>query len=72
MAMCEDDNIDLQRKKYNVYEIILSYDFASGSEITPCNKVHKPLVVYRCSGNVMKSIITLRTNDKIILFLRQK
>ena len=26
---------------------ILSYDVASGSEITPCNKIVKPLVVYR-------------------------
>ena len=32
---------------------ILSYDVASGSEITPCNKICKPLVVYRFSGNVM-------------------
>ena len=39
----------------------LSYDVASGSEITPCNKICKPLVVYRFSGNVMTSITTLRT-----------
>ena len=39
----------------------LSYDVASGSEITPCNKIDKPLVVYRFTGNVMTSIITLRT-----------
>ena len=25
----------------------LSYDVASGSEIKPCNKIDKPLVVYR-------------------------
>ena len=25
----------------------------------PCNKIDKPLVVYRFSGNVMTSIITL-------------
>ena len=42
-------------------ESILSYDVASGSEITPCNKVDKPLVVYRFTGNVMTSIITLRS-----------
>ena len=37
----------------------LSYDIASGSEITPCNQIHKPLlVVYRCSGNIMTSITT--------------
>ena len=39
----------------------LSYDVASGSEITPCNKICKPLVVYRFSGNVMTSITTLHT-----------
>ena len=37
----------------------LSYDVASGSEITPCNKIDKPLVVYRFTGNVMMSITTL-------------
>ena len=40
-------------------KISLSYDVASGSEITPCNKICKPLVVYRFSGNVMTSITTL-------------
>ena len=39
----------------------LSYDVTSGSEITPCNKIDKPLVVYRFTGNVMTSITTLRT-----------
>ena len=39
----------------------LSYDVASGSELTLCNKICKPLVVYRFSGNVMTSITTLRT-----------
>ena len=38
----------------------LSYDVASGSEITPCNKICKPIVVYRFTGNVMTSITTLR------------
>ena len=41
--------------------LYLSYDVASGSEITPCNKIDKPLVVYRFTGNVMTSITTLRT-----------
>ena len=45
--------------KLNKY--FLSYDVASGSEITPCNKIDKPLVVYRFAGNVMTSIATLRT-----------
>ena len=29
----------------------LSYDVVSGSEIMPCNKIDKALVVYRFSGN---------------------
>ena len=33
---------------------------ASGIEITQCNKINKPLVVYRFSGNVMTPITTLR------------
>ena len=41
--------------------ILFSYVVASGSEITPCNKIDKPLVVYIFSGNVMTSITTLRT-----------
>ena len=39
----------------------LSYDVAPGSEITACNKICKPLVVCRFSGNVITSIATLRT-----------
>ena len=38
----------------------LSYDVAPGSEIMPCNKIDKPLVVIRFSGNVIMSITTLR------------
>ena len=37
----------------------LSHDLAHGSDITPCNKIDKPLVVYRFS-NVTTSIRTLR------------
>ena len=33
---------------------IYHYDVASKSEMTPCIKTYKPLVVYRFSGNVMK------------------
>ena len=46
----------------------LSYDFASGSKITLCNKICKPQVVYRFSGIVMTSITTCTHNDKIITF----
>ena len=41
--------------------IVLAYDVASRSEITPCNKICKPLVVYRFTGNVITSITSLRT-----------
>ena len=44
-----------------ILNLVLSYDVVSGSKITPCNKICKPLVVYRFSGNVMTSITTLRT-----------
>ena len=43
------------------FVIHLSHDVSSGSDITPCNKIHKPLVVYRFSGTVMTSITMLRT-----------
>ena len=39
----------------------LSNDVASDSEITPCIKIDKPLVVYKFSGNVMTFITMLRT-----------
>ena len=45
----------------NSVKTYLSYDVASGSEITPCNKIDKTLVVYRFTGNVMTSITTVRT-----------
>ena len=35
----------------------LSYDVASGNEIRSCNKIGKPLVVYRFTGNVMTNDI---------------
>ena len=48
-------------KNVHMCYIYLSYDVAPGSEITPCNKICKPLVVYRFTGNFMTSITTLRT-----------
>ena len=53
---------------FQIIKLHLSYDVASGSEITPCNKICKPLVVYRFTGNVMTSITTLCTNEKIITY----
>ena len=41
--------------------MFLSYDVAPGSEITPCNKIDKPIVIYRFTGNVMTSITTFHT-----------
>ena len=38
-------------------EHFLPHDISSGSDITPCNKINKPQMVYRLSGNVMTSII---------------
>ena len=40
--------------------IYLSHDIASRSDIRPCNRIDKPLAVYRFSGTVMTPIITLR------------
>ena len=62
--MCEEAFNDNQFFFCNFsgnYYWTLSYDVASGSEITPCNKIDKPLVVYKFTGNVMTSITTLRT-----------
>ena len=44
-----------------VIYLVLSYDIASGSEITPGNRIDKPLLFYRFSGKVMISITTLHT-----------
>ena len=43
----------------------LSYDVESGSKIMPCNKIDRPLVVYRFLGNVMTAITMLRTTTKL-------
>ena len=48
----------------------LTYDVASGSDITSCNKIDKPPVTYRFSGNVMTSTTMSPYNDKIVTFLR--
>ena len=48
-------------KTYTEPRKLLSYDVSSGSEITPCNKIDKPLVVYRFSGNVMTNVVHIMT-----------
>ena len=35
--------------KLNIANYILSHDVAPGIDITPCNKIDKPQVVYRFS-----------------------
>ena len=45
--------------KINISYQYLSYDVASGSEITFCTKIDKPLVVYR-NMHEMTSITMLR------------
>ena len=57
---CKESNQNHQYANVSL-EKYLSYDFMSGSEITPCNKIDYPLVIYRFLGNVMTSITTLRT-----------
>ena len=46
----------------------LSHDAASASDIMPCNKIDKPLVVYRFSGNAKTSNITLRKRANLDVF----
>ena len=41
--------------------IIKFINMTSRLGITSCNKIDKPLVVYRFAGNIMTSITTLRT-----------
>ena len=48
-------------KEIKWYKSLLSYDVASESEIIPCNKIDKPLVVYGFTGKVMMSITILQT-----------
>ena len=50
----------------HVIIIYHNYDIASVSEMTPCSKIDKPLVVYRFSGNLMSSKTII--NDKVITF----
>ena len=50
----EQVNLKWQMLPTLVAEFTLSYDVASGSEITACIKIDKPLVVYRFSGNIVK------------------
>ena len=57
--LVDQDDLWIKIDTYNIGH--LSHDIASGIEITPCNKIDKPLVVYRFLGNVMTSITMLRT-----------
>ena len=41
-----DKNVYLQRTTVRCRYTFLSHEVAPGSDITPCNKIDKPLVVY--------------------------
>ena len=45
-------------KKMQYDEEFLSHDIASGSDIMPCNKIDKTLVIYRFRNYIMTSIST--------------
>ena len=47
--------------EHSCKNLYLLHDVASGIEIMPCNKIDKPLVVYRLVRKVITSIIMLRT-----------
>ena len=61
MTHCWKSQVMAQSSLPIIIIFYLSYDVASESEITPCNKINNPLVVYRFTGNVMTSITMLRT-----------
>ena len=46
------DSMNLPKIEIDFLNVQLSYDIASGSEIGPCIKIDKPLVVYRFSGKL--------------------
>ena len=48
--------IQYARSSYYHDNVYLSHDVASRNDLTPCNKIDKPLVVYRFTGNIMTSI----------------
>ena len=62
-------NFNYAHAELNVY--VLSFDVAAGSEITPCNKIDKPLVVYAFSGNIMKSRFQGHAYGKSLTFSHQ-
>ena len=46
--ICKDDHI--KSAADGIFKFHLSHDVASGSDIMTCNKIDKPLVVYRSSN----------------------
>ena len=56
MNMTRSQTPRISREEVHIY-YDLSHDVTSGSDITLCNKINQPLVVYRFSGKVMTSII---------------
>ena len=58
------------RKYYlqTTYIPLLSYDILSVSEITPCNIIDKPLVIYRFLGNVINDAFNVMHMAKPLRF----
>ena len=46
--------------------LILSYEVASGGEITPCNKMDKPLVVLGGFPLSISPLLTMQNSSKVI------
>ena len=42
-----EGNLEYKNDKINKYNVHLTHDIASASDITPYNKIDSPLVVYR-------------------------
>ena len=56
----------LRMISFCLVHVYLSYDVASGSEIKPCNKIDKPLVIHRFRGNVMMVEMRFQSNLYVI------
>ena len=52
------NDVGFQWKRVPVADKTLSHD--AGSDMTLCNKIDKPLLVYKFSGNVITFIVTFR------------
>ena len=62
----ETHNYQTVNKFYYICYSSLSYEVASGSDITQCNKIYKPLMVYQFTGNFMKHTIWFQNKFYVI------